>query len=260
MSSSLSRWVVYALMLLPGCTAKYTILPEAPHYLLRSPDGTSRPFPDTAAAFSDSLEGWVDLQPGMVLRVERAYFDLPESRLVRDFAGLESMQLQVDSSSGVLREIAFQPLANRPVGQASVRAAIPENARKQPNHRFFFQVVLDKSSGSARAALVSGSSVENIAANGARLLRGERCEGELPQGGMCTAIPDGAAASLLFQVVANGKPTLTLWGSSAAHLAGKRPVQRFLRPYRGRLRRVRFDPRDPVALRLPLLPGDVLDF
>ena len=254
--------VSVAFVIVAGCharRARYLVLPSAPHYLLESPDRQTRSFPDTTANFSDAYAGWVDLGPGMTLKVDRAYFEPVESRKIQDYIGLESVRFRCEPS-GALRQIEYSPLPARPAAQPPVTFAISASQLAARYHRLLFQVVVDTKAGSAHAVLISGASRSMIATHYEGLVRGDGCAHAVKTGTHCAAIPEGAAASLTFEIVANGRLMAVLWGSTVAGVIGsKRPV-RLSRTFRDRMVPVEFDAADPNALRLPLLPGDVLRF
>lgn len=255
--------IVAILAVLAGCsarTARYIVIPSKPHYLLRYPDGKTRAFPDTTASLSNAFEGWIDLGSGMTLTLERTYFEPPESRRIQDYIGLETIQFRAETTGGPLRQIEYRPLESRPRDEPSLRSAIPGGQLVCRYHRLFFQTVVDKESGPARAVLVSASSQSESVALSKDLIRGLGCETSLRPGLYCSAIPNGTTASVFFDVIVNGKATSVAWGSTVAQLVGaKRPI-RVWRKNRSRMAPVIFESADPEALRLPLLPGDVLIF
>jgi len=74
----------------------------------------------------------------------------------------------------------------------------------------------------------------------------------------CTVFPEACTVSLEMEVVVNGKRQTVLWGSDLAELARDRRNVTLFRPYKGRLAPVELDASDHDALRVPLLPGDVI--
>lgn len=247
------------LVILTGCQARYLVMPAVPHYVLRSPNGEKSAFPDTTSRFGNSFDGWVDLGPGMSIKLDKAYFLPSESRQLRDYRGLESAQYRYQPT-GVLDLTDYLSLPDRPSGQTPVSSALPADQLLCRHHRFFFQVVVSKELGAARAILLSSNSKGTIAKVAGNLLRGDGCPASGQIDVYCTAIPDLISASLLFEILANGKPLAVPWGSTAAGVVGsQRPVKLF-RSFRGERVPVVFDSLDPGALRIPLWPGDVLTF
>jgi hypothetical protein len=246
-------------MLLSGCRAHYSVLPSAPYYRLNSPDGRSSAFPDSANDFGNVLDGWIDLGPAMSLKLEKAYFLLPESRRIQDYLGLESAHY-VYETTGALRLREYLALKERPVGEVPVSSVLPRDQLAAQHHRFFFQIVLSKEFGAARAVLLSGNSKDSVANAARRLLRGEGCAVSVPAQSYCTAMPDTISASLAFEIKANGKALVVPWGSSVANVVRSAKGVKVSRRFRGKLVPVQMDPLDPAALRLPLWPGDSLTF
>lgn len=245
--------------ILTGCRAHYAVIPAAPGYLLRSPDGEKRAFSETTSGFGDSFNGWMDVGPEMALKLEKAYFIPPESRRVRDYRGLETVQY-LYTSAGVLRRINYSHLEDRPAGQAPVTSALPHAQLFMRHHRLFFQVVLSKTSGTAQAVLVSSDSRPVLTEASSWLLRGESCPDSRKVQLYCTPIPTIISASLQMQIRVNGRSQLVLWGSTVASVTGGVSPVALFRTYRGRMVPVAFDPQDAQAARLPLWPGDVLEF
>ena len=246
-------------VILTGCRAHYSVKPATPYYLLKSPDGRKRAFPDTLSDFGSAFDGWIDLGPAMALKLEKPYFVPPASRRLQDYLGLETVHYRYEST-GLLRQSDYSPLENRPSGQLPVTSALPVDQLRSRHHRFFFQVVFDKESGAARAILLSGDSQITTASVADRLLRGDGCPDPGQTKVYCTAFPEPISASLSFEILANDKPLLVSWGSTVVHVVGdKRPVK-LSRTFRGKRVAVTFDALDPKALRLPLWPGDVLTF
>ena len=255
--------VIAILSILTGCiarSARYLVIPSNPYYLLRYPDGQTRAFPDTTASYSNVLDGWADLGAGMTLKLERAYFEPAESRRIQDYIGLETIGFRAEMTGAPLRRIEYEPLADRPSGQPSVSSAIPGAQLHSRYHRLFFQAVVNKRSGPAPAVLVSANSQPEIDAYSKGLIGGLGCRTSSRPGAFCTAVPGGTTVSILFDVIANGKLTAVSWGSTVAGLVGAARPIRLWRKDRNRMVPVVFESVHPEALRLPLLPGDVLAF
>lgn len=249
------------LVVLAGCrarTVRFTVVPSNPHYLLRSPDGQSRAFPETTERFSSANDGWIDLTPGLTLQVSRVYFQPAESRRIQDYLGEEILRLE--AQGGSLRTIDFRPLPARPNGQPSVEATIPPPHRTARFHRLFFQVALDSTSGPARAVLLSAESQSAIGTFSHRLLRGTGCSATTEPEVHCLVIPEGTTASVLCNVVVNGKPLTVPWGTTVLGVVSSARPVRLSRQFRNRMAPVQLDSTDQDALRLPLLPGDVLEY
>ena len=92
------------------------------------------------------------------------------------------------------------------------------------------------------------------------LIGGLGCTASSGTGAFCTAVPGGTTVSVLFDVIANGELTTVSWGTTVAGLVGATRPIRLWRKHGSRMLPVLFESADPEALRLPLLPDDVLAF
>ena len=232
MAASHSAWAVaLALALLTGCRAsKVRVQP---------------PIPERASA----LPGWVDLLPGMLLKLDRAYFNPPESRKVQDYVGLEFVRYRYDTKRS-LRVLDESALPARPVTQPAAGTILPAAQLRARYHRLIYQVTFDKQTGASSAVLLSAGSESALAKRYEVLRRDGRCSG------LCTAIPESASASLFIEITVNGQPSAVLWGSTPASVAGRERLLQLLRPAGGKLVPIDLE----TGLRLPLMPGDQLRF
>ena len=250
-------------IMLTGCTAKRTrffVIPGAPHYQLRYPDGQIRVFPDTTANISNGVDGWVDVGEGITMTLARAYFDPAESRRLQDYLGLESIRFRRSKPGAPLSRFEHRVLESRPTAQPPVTDTISAAQEAARFHRLFFQVVIDRQTGPGPAVLISADSQKEIEALSRDLVRGAGCASSSRPGTFCTLIQQGTAASIHMDVVANGKTVEVLWGGTVLGLVGKtRPVHLW-RKDGNRMKPVMLPSGDTEALRLPLLPGDVLRF
>lgn len=245
--------------ILCGCQARYKVEPAVPYYILKSPDGLKRFFPESTSGFDNTLEGWIDLGPGISLKLEKAFFTPPESRRILDYRGLEMVQYHYESP-GLLRLRDNSTLENRPVGQDPVASVLPTAQLHCKHHRFFFQVVLDKQHGSAQAVLLSGDSSPHMKEAASGLAMGEGCPPSGPKKLYCTAIPESISASIQFEIRANGKSRTVSWRSTVASIVGSEKPVALARKFRGKMVPVVLGAQDLDSLRLPLWPGDELRF
>jgi hypothetical protein len=236
----------------------FQVVARNPSYVLRSPDLVEAAFAETLTSFSNMREGWVDLQPGMALKAERAYFkEGSANRRIENYVGVETAHFRMDAN-GTLRPAGLQLLPNRPADQPPVNEALPISRLRHRYHRFYFQVAADKASGSSSAVLLSAGSPGEIAqlSNQIELNAAAACRQNREN---CTVFPEGCSASLYFNIVFDGEPRAMLWGSTLGGVVGTSRSFRMLRPYRGRPAPVILDPNDPETLRLPLLPNDIVE-
>jgi hypothetical protein len=255
--------VVLACSLILSCATRRTatafrVLPGRPDYLLVSPDSIETPFPEVLSRYTKVGPEWVELRPLVALRVENAYFreGAPKHGLA-NFLGTEVARYQV-LATGMLEQISIESrVAQRPSDQPPVQQLVTEPQRAYLKHRFFYQVLLSKKSNIRSAVLLGAQSTDELD----RLTKALLTQPDSVCGGAsthCTVFPEACTASLEIEIVVNGTSRTVLWGSTLAEFAeGHRHVALFRR-YRGGLAPVEVDIRDREALRVPLLPGDVV--
>jgi hypothetical protein len=113
-----------------------------------------------------SLKGaqgnWVDLQPGMELLVQNAYYrDGFPKRGVQGYLGTESARFAVDSRG--IRLLSVEGLLNpHPREQLRVSELIPTSRRRHPKYRFFYAVVFSKRTNVHGSVLLGASSVRDL--------------------------------------------------------------------------------------------------
>lgn len=231
-------------------------MPARPDYLLRSPDALETPFPDVIGGYTNAGPGWVELRPGIRLRVENAYFreGAPKHGLA-NFLGTEIVTYRV-LSSGALEQVAFESrLERRPSDQPPAQELLPAAQKLYQRHRLFYQVVLNKKTNAHNAVLLSASSADELDRLTSQLLSEPQsvCGNAATH---CTVFPEACTASLEIHIVVNGRPRKVPLSAVLAEVAGGSRHVELYRLYHGRLAPVSLDPRDREALRVPLLPGD----
>jgi hypothetical protein len=255
--------VVALVMLGPACAprhgaASFRVVSAAPDYLLRSPDSKSTPFPEVLGEYTRVDPGWVQLRPRMELRVENAYYrEGAPKRGLENFLGTEIGRFRVQPD-GTLRQISVpSSLPERPADQPPVEQLLAARKMRFPHHRYFYQVILNRGTGARTAILLSAASPEQLDLLTKQLF--STPESTCGDASIhCTVFPEACTVSLEMEIVVNGLPRTTLWGSAVRHIAAHPSYLELLRPHEGRLTPVDIDARDPNALRLPLLPGDRL--
>ncbi len=237
---------------------EFRVLPGQPDYLLVSPDSQKTPFPEVLSWYTNVGPGWVELRRLTQLRVENAYFreGAPKHGLA-NFLGTEIARYQV-LRTGALKEIFFEShVAQRPSDQPPVQQLVSEAQRLYHCHRFFYQVLLSKKSNVRSAVLLGAESNQVIDQLTTRLLT----EPETVCGDgstACTIFPEACSVSLEMEIVVNGKSRAVLWGSDLREFGEGHQSVSLFRRYKGRLAPVELDAHDDEALRVPLLPGDVI--
>ena len=236
----------------------YRVLPAQPEYLLRSPDSNDTPFPEVLGRYTQTGPGWVELRPQIGLRLENAYFreGAPKHGL-SNFIGTEIARYQV-LATGALEQVSIESrLATRLSDQLPVQQLVSESQRLHHHHRLFYQVLLNRKADVRRAVLLSAASTAQLDRLTERLTN----EPDVVCGSAsshCTVFPEACTASLEIAIVVNGAARTVPWSSVLADVVERHRHLELFRPYVGQLALVEIDPQDTEALRLPLLPGDVI--
>ena len=208
---------------------------------------------------------WVDLRPGMELRIEGAYYREGAARRgLADYLGAQSVAYEV-GTDGSLRAGAFasflknNPDKKQPRDQPAVQTLIrPRNLRYR-YHRLFLQIAMSRSSAIRPAVLIGAASSAQLDELTTEFLAGQLVCGPRPSN-RCTAFPALCTASPGIEIVLNGVARKVTWGSTLGSIAGHPRSVELLRDTNGRLASVPIDIADPESLRLPLLHGDRLNW
>ncbi len=260
LSQTIFRVLVCALPLLPGCAPRrrevFRVLPARPDYRLRAPDSRETAFAEMLNGFTPTASAWVELRPGMELRIENAYYrEGSVTRTFADFLGTEVARYQV-RPDGRLRLVSVDSgVKGQPADQPAVQQLIAAAQERYRFHRFFYEIWLNRQAELRGAVVVGARSADELNRVSAQLLTNPRsvCGASAPR---CAVFPEKCTVSLEIEINVNGTARTVLWGSSLASVAQKPRRVEFLRLYRGRLTPVEIDASDAAALRLPLLPGD----
>jgi len=250
------------LLLASSCAARkpgqFRVVTGQPEYLLSDPDRRQTPFAETLTQFNGFVagRGWLDLRPGMDLRIENAYYQPGQPRRgLNGFLGTETARFEV-RNNGTLRLADAGPgLNNRPADQVPVQDLIQKKQAQYRFHRYFYAIVFKRNGDARGAVLLGGKSANELEQLAAGLLRDPDalCGGP---GNHCTIFPEACSVALEMKIVVNGTAQKVAWGSMVMNVA-KQPSQlEILRAFQGKLTPLEIDARDGNALRLPLLPGD----
>jgi hypothetical protein len=246
-------WLLLSASCVVARRERFQVLPGTPSYLLRSPDARETPFPELLRAYNGFERGksWMDLRPDMELRIENAYYEkgAPRSGL-KGFLGTEVAHYEIQSHG--LRLKSVQSMAERPPSDLPVQQLIPKGQMHLRHYRLYFEILFARKSNAHTSALLGANSE-------IELLHPETvCD----QSSMnCTVFPEACSVSVEMKVVVNGKPQILNWGSPLSTVvAGRSQPLEVKRLRAGRLVPVELNTRDPNALRLPLLPGDHVDW
>ncbi len=248
--SSIPAVLLFALMLASCSLSRkgFAVIPHAPAYLLRSPDLHQTPFPEVLHDYNgfEAGRGWIDLRPGMELRIENAYYKPGSSRRgLEGFLGTEIARYQV--GHGALHLLSVQPMKNRPPNDTPVQRLISPLMMAAPYYRLYFEAF--NPANNTRVSVLRAANSQDALNHS-----GTICSGISPQ---CTAFPEACSVSVEMKLTVNGRPDTLVWGSLLASVVGNHPHRLELkRLYSGRLMPVQINIRDAGALQLPLLPGD----
>ncbi len=254
---SLPAGALILLLSCPGCRSarSFRVLPNSPHYVLRSPDARETPFPDLLRAYNgfEPGRGSLDLRPLMELRIENAYYQNGASRRgLTGFLGTEIARYEVLPRG--LRLLLVQPMPNRPADQAPVQQLLSQPGLKFPYYRLYFEILFARSHNAHGSVLLGAGSKEELDQLSAQLAHPEEvCTATASH---CTVFPEACSVSVEMKIVVNGKPQTVGWGSLLMSIADHPQHLGMKRLNAGRLTPLQIDPHDPDALRLPLLPGD----
>jgi hypothetical protein len=237
----------------------FRVVPAQPNYLLRSPELKDTPFPDVLGQYTGLGSGWVDLKPKMNLLIENAYYreGAPKHGL-NGFLGTEVARYRVQR--GLQLFAVESKLEKRPAGQPAVQELISRAQARYHAHRFFYQLVF-KAKGEARGAVLLGArSTEELNDLSDRLIADPEYVCASHQSIHCTIFPEVCTVSLEIEITVNGVTRTVLWGSILSSVVNRPQQLKLSRLYQGHLAPVNIDSRDPNALRLPLVPGDRVDW
>jgi hypothetical protein len=140
-----------------------------------------------------------------------------------------------------------------------VQQLIPASQRNYRYYRFFFEILFRRKSSNRGSVLLGANSVDELDRVAALLLTepDTACEGKSAD---CAIFPEACSVSVEMEVVVNGNRQSVLWGSSLSDVMTHPWRIKVLRLYEGKLTLVQLDALDPNTLKLPLLPGDRIDW
>jgi hypothetical protein len=270
MAARSDAWKIpaFALALLP-CTyscattharGSFRVLPAEPNYVLRSPDATETAFPEVLSKYSDvgPPQGWL-LHSHSQLRVENAYYrEGAPKHGIADFLGTQTAVYRVGARGLQLLSVRSE-LARRPADQLPVQDLIGPQQRRYRYYRYFFQIVFRQTANTRGAVLLGADSVDELNRLAARLLADPDavCGGPSTH---CAAFPEACTVALQIEVSVNGVRSIVGWGSTVGSVAAHPRTLKLSRIDNGALTPVEVDAGDPNALRLPLLPGDRIEW
>ncbi len=237
------------------------MVPQSPDYLLRSPNSRETPFPQVLREYNGFEPGrpWMELHPGMELRVENAYYRPGMSRRGLDgYLGTEVARYKITANGG-LELVSVQPMKDRPSEQLPVQGLIRPDAMKSRFHRFYFEILFRRSGATRGSVVLSADDQNEINRLGNELVNDpDSVCGAAAKN--CTVFPEACSVSIEMEVVVNGAAKDVIWGTLLKSVAEGAEHLEVRRMYNGKLIPVKFGAQDATTLRMPLLPGDHLKF
>jgi hypothetical protein len=228
--------------------------------MIRSPDATETPFPELLSRYSDvgPPQGWL-LHSYTELRVENAYYreGVPK-RGIADFLGTETVVYRV-RARGLQLVSVRSDVARRPADQLPVQDLIGREQRRYRYYRYFFQIVFRQKADTRGAVLLGADSLDELNGLAAELLNDPDavCSGPSKH---CAAFPEACTVALQIEVSINGVRSVVVWGNTLGSVVEHPRTLKLSRIDNGRLTPVEVDAGDPNAMRLPLLPGDRIEW
>ena len=244
----------------PRARGSFRVLSAEPYYLLRSPDAMETPFPEVLSRYGEvgPSQGWL-LHPNTELHIENAYYrEGAPKHGIANFIGTEKAVYQVRAGSLRLKSVQSD-LARRPEDQPPVQDLIRPAQLHYRYYRYFYQIVFRRMAGVRGAVLLGAGSIDELDRLASQLMTDPDavCAEQSPH---CAAFPEACTVALEIEIMINGSARRVAWGSLLDSVAAHPRKVRVLRLHDGRLTPVEMDAADPNALRLPLLPGDRVDW
>jgi hypothetical protein len=215
------------------------------------------PFLDVLRMYNGFEPGraWMDLRPGMELRIEDAYYRPGMSRRgLNGFLGTEIARYKLQSHGG-LQLLSVQSMKDRPNDQPPVQRLISLSEQRHEYFRFYYEVFFGRSGNSRGSVLLGANAKDEIDRLAAELMRDPDSICDV-RSTNCAVFPEACSVSVEMGIVVNGSRRDVIWGSVLSDVVDHPHHLELLRIYNGRLTPVRVDVNDARALQLPLLPGD----
>lgn len=270
MSGRYDAWKIPAfalalLLCLYSCVSHHAsrafhVVAAEPTYVIRAPDATETPFPEVLSRYSDvgPPQGWL-LHSYTELRVENAYYrEGAPKHGIADFLGTQTAVYRVRGRGLQLISVRSE-VARRPADQLPVQELIGPEQRRYRYYRYFFQIVFRQKADNRGAVLLGADSLDELNRLAASLLEDPDavCSGTSKH---CAAFPEACTVALQIEVSVNGVRSVVGWGNTLGSVAAHPRTLRLSRIDNGTLTPVEVDAGDPNALRLPLLPGDRIEW
>jgi hypothetical protein len=197
----------------------------------------------------------MDLRPQMELRIENAYYQagMPK-RGLDGYLGTEIARYRVGSEGG-MKLLSVQSMLDRPADQAPVQQLISATQQRYRYYHFFYEILFKRSSANRGSVLLGADSPEELNRLAALLTTQPEtvCDSNTDH---CAVFPEACSVSVEMEIVVNGTSQSVIWASTLGSVVAHPRHIALHRLDAGRVTLVRLDSRDPNALKLPLLPGD----
>jgi hypothetical protein len=260
------RCIFFTFVLLNSCVVRHAgmflVLPGDPNYLLRSPDGREDSFPETLRRYNGFLRGGsgMELLPKMGLRIENAYYQEGKPKRGLDgYLGTEIAHYRVMTEGG-LKLLCVKSMSGRPADQLPVEQLIPDTQQRYHYYRFYFEILF-KNGSTPRGSVLLGANSQVELNDLAELLHSQPdtvCESKSAH---CIVFPEACSVSVEMAVAVNGASLTVVWGSTLESVMSRQPRQISLhRLNAGQVTVVQLDAQDKNALKLPLVPGDRIEW
>lgn len=237
-------------------TDTFRVLPGEPQYLVQSPDLDRTAYDQVLRAYTPQDRGWIELKPRMGLFIQYALFrEGSTEHTLENYLGTESIRYEVEGRGKLAEFGEVSRMEPRPQDAPPVDQLISKRQREKKHHRFFFQVVIYTPEAQRVAALISSDSPEELQSLTEKLQSGVTAMEDVSADNYAL-LPENASAAVEFSFTVDGSPTRAVWGARLSRFIAGSPQPQLLRLYKGKWRRVDFDPEDRQSLAMPLLPGD----
>jgi hypothetical protein len=215
----------------------------------------------------------LDLQPGMRLKIERAYFrtakTTEEARAVQNFAGLSTVNFDVESGNDA--KIHFLRIGDVRFSPASLKGQVQDESQEMElisilpefHYRLVFYTLLVSKEQKLSAAIVGASSASQLDEfdHELRMRPAGGCKNFAATHGVaCVEFSGFVTVTSQIRVELNGKSKLIDWGTRVKDLLDTDSLRSLTiqRKFMNSYRDVRFNSADLSVLSLALVGGDRL--
>jgi hypothetical protein len=150
-------------------------------------------------------------------------------------------------------------VARRPADQLPVQELIGPEQRRYRYYRYFFQIVFRQKADTRGAVLLGADSLDELNRLASALVNDPDavCGWASKH---CAAFPAACTVALEIEISVNSIRRAMGWGNTLGSVAVHPRTLKLSRIDNGAPTPVEVDVRDPNALRLPLLPGDRIEW